>query len=140
MPVKNNLVTSKGKFHIFSRMGNREDALKFVREVSVAYFVIAALLSVFGAFLFSDLAYLFDIAVYIIGGVLLLKFSSRIAAVVLFITLVKTLAGLGSDRSFIFAALILWIAMRAIEATFKLHGRFRLTQQDQDHPPMSMDA
>lgn len=115
----------------FSRIKTREDALKMVKDTSMAFFVLAAIQA---ALSFAvGFAVLYDAAIFSVGGLFLRRFNSRTAAVVLLfvavlglgITLANTAgADLGGGRNVVLALIVLWAAIRALEATYKLHGRF----------------
>jgi hypothetical protein len=77
--------------------------------------------------------FIIDVAIYVIGGFFLLRFKSRAAAVTLLLlalggavaTLFNRLGhDLGGGRNVVLAAIVLWVAIRAVDATFKLRGRF----------------
>jgi hypothetical protein len=117
-----------------SRLGKiatRDEATKTIRETSYVCFVAAALQTVlsviFGWGIFIDPA------LYLILGLLLFFLKSRIAAILLVLlsaatTLVSLAnaggAGLPGGKNFIVAGIIFFAALRSVEATFKLHGRF----------------
>ncbi|MDX2027273.1 MAG: hypothetical protein SFW62_01405 [Alphaproteobacteria bacterium] len=124
---------AKKKHIMFSRIENREDALKMVRDVSYGFFFVAVLQTLVGLLFLHDFSVLVDAAIYVVGGLFLLRFKSRAAAVaILLMALLAagvTGANIGSSRPYggtniILALIILWAAIRAVEATFKLHGRF----------------
>jgi len=78
---------------------------------------------------------LFDAASYLIGGFLLRRFHSRAAAVVilvlaafsLYVTVANRLGeNLGGGSNIFLSLIVLWAAIRAVEATFKLRSRFAL--------------
>jgi hypothetical protein len=72
------------------------------------------------------------------GRIFLRRFNSRTAAIVLFILASvamavtvanKAGANLGGGTNIILALIVLWAAIRAVEATFKLHGKFAASSQ-----------
>lgn len=115
----------------FEKITTRDIALLAIRDASRAFFVVAAL-QFFAAFVLG-LTLLFDAAVLAVGGVVLLKYNSRVAAVILLllttaqtIMTVANLMGLGNagGGNVVLAVIVLWAAVRATEAAFKLNGRF----------------
>lgn len=123
-----NKLKKKGSF---SKIESREDALKVAKDTSMAFFVVGGIQAAL-SFLIGY-SVLFDALIYVGGGFFLRRFNSRIAAVVLLVLAVvgagvtfanKVGANLGGGNNIILALIILWAAIRAIEATFKLHGRF----------------
>ena len=115
----------------FSKIESRDDALKVVRDTSNAFFFIAILQAAL-AYLIG-LSILFDAVIYAVGGFFLRRFSSRAAAVVLLLLALvgagvtvanRTGANLGGGNNIVLAVIVLWAGVRAVEATFKLGGRF----------------
>ena len=115
----------------FSKIENRDEALKMVRDTSAAFFFVAGLQAVLSYWV--GYGVLVDAAIYAIGGFFLRRFNSRAAAVVLLLLALisagvtvanKTGANIGGGNNIILALIILWAGIRAVEATFKLHGRF----------------
>ena len=115
----------------FSKIESRADALKTVKDASTGFFVVAALQAAL-SFLVG-FSVLIDAAIYVVGGFFLRRFNSRAAAVVLLslalLGLGVTVANkfgenLGGGNNIFLAAIVLWAAIRAVEATFKLRGRF----------------
>jgi predicted ferric reductase len=125
------LMPDAKKKGLFSKIETRDDALKAVKDTSMGFFVIAALQAAL-SFLVG-FSVLIDAALYVIGGFFVRRFHSRVAAVAL---LLLALAGagvtvanklgenLGGGNNIFLALIVLWAAVRAVEATFKLHGRF----------------
>jgi hypothetical protein len=130
-------IEDKKKFSLLKRIDNREEALKIIKESSYVFLFIAVLNGVTGFFitpLLIGYAILFSIL-----AMLLLWLKSRIVAVLLLLvassslvmTLIKnfdsTKAG---GPSIILAIIVFWISIKALEATFKLHGKFKENQND----------
>jgi hypothetical protein len=119
------------KDSLLSRISSREDALKIVKDVSTGFLIIAAIQVALSFVL--GFSMIFDAVIYIVGGLVLRRFQSRIAAVVLLLlatagagVTAANLAGakLGGGHNIFLALVLLLAAIRAVEATFKLHGRF----------------
>lgn len=115
----------------FSKIESREDALKVVKDTSSGFFFVAALQAAL-SFLVG-FSVLFDAFIYVIGGFFLRRYNSRAAAVVLLVLAVagagvtfanKAGANLGGGNNIFLALIVLWAAIRAVEATFKIRGRF----------------
>ena len=119
------------QFQVFSRIDCREDALRFIRYASWLYFAVAILdLARLAAGPGSSL---FDAAYCATASVLLGRYQSRIVAVALCAmnaTNFLLLIDYGSNThgqsgvSLMLSAFLFCLTLRAVEATFKLHGRF----------------
>jgi len=120
----------KKKKGMFSKIESREDALKVVKDTSLAFYCIAGLTAVL-AFLLG-LSSLVDAVLFSVFAFLLRQFTSRVAAVVLVVLATGGLIVTGINRfgggeggnNLIVALILFWAGLRAVEATFKLHGRF----------------
>ena len=121
----------KKKAGLFSKIESKDDALKTIKDCSMGFFFIAVLQAVLGYFIAPSL--IIDAVLYAILAGILLKWKSRIASVFLLLlggaALVMTVlnkAGVTSEggNNVILAVIIVWAAIRSVEATFKLHGKF----------------
>jgi len=121
----------KKKARMFAKIESRDDALQTIKDTSIGFFFIAVLQAGLGFFIAPSL--IIDAILYAILAGILLKWKSRIAAVSLlllgggalamtFLNLVGVTA-LGGNNV-ILGLLIFWAAIRAVEATFKLQGKF----------------
>ena len=126
---------------MFSRIETREDALNVVRESSTGFFVLAAIQGGLGFFVAPSL--LIDAVAFLVFGAVLRKWHSRTAAVLLLlfslgsgsVTVMNRLGMMSEGGSnVILAAITLIIAVRAVEATFKLHGSLALQTTAQTAP------
>lgn len=124
-----------------SKIESRADALKTIKDASTGFFAVAALQTAL-SFLVG-FSVLIDAAIYAVGGFLLRRFNSRVAAVVLLVlallglavTVANRLGGnLGGGSNVFLAAIVLWAAIRAVEATFKLRGRFSVEAMPAEPP------
>jgi hypothetical protein len=115
----------------FSKIESRDDALKMVKDASMAFFFIAGLQAALSFLLGYEI--LFDAVIYAVGGFFLRRSNSRVAAVILLLLAIVSIgvtfankvgANLGGGSNIFLALIVLWAAIRAVEATFKLHGRF----------------
>jgi hypothetical protein len=116
---------------LFSSIESREDALKVAKDASTAFFLIAGLQALLSFVI--GFSILLDAAFYLVGGFFVRRFHSRAAAIVLLllagISAAVTVgnrmgADLGGGKNVVLALIVLWAAIRAVEATFKLRGRF----------------
>ena len=115
----------------FAKIESRDDALKVIKDVSMGFFFVAVLQ---GALSFLvGFSTIFDAVVYAVGGFFLYRYNSRATAVILLILAFvavgvtfanKAGADLGGGNNIFLAFIVLWAAIRAVEATFKLRGRF----------------
>lgn len=118
---------TKSSMSILSRIEKQEDAVKVVHAASLAFFVVAGLLLLMSYYF--GRAFLFDAAAYLVLGFFLRQFRSRIVAILLLLLAVITTAvgagrlmeaGVNSGLYVVVAVAVLWVAIRAVEATFKL--------------------
>ena len=116
---------------LFTKIESREDALKMVKDTSTGFFVVAAIMAAISFVLGFSL--LVDVVLYTLGAFFLRRYNSRAAAVLLLIlagasagVTFANMAGanLGGGNNIFLAVIILWAAIRAVEATYKLRGRF----------------
>jgi hypothetical protein len=114
----------------FAKVESREDALKVVKDASTVFFMMAASQT---ALFIGGFNGLLDAVLYTGCGFFLRRSNSRVAAVILLIlAVVATLvtcannagAELGGGKNIAVALIVFWAAVRAVEATFKLHGRY----------------
>lgn len=115
----------------FSKIASRDDALKVAKDTSSAFFFLAVLQGAFAYWV--GLSVMFDAVIYAVGGFFVRRFQSRAAAVVLLVLALvgavvtfgnRVGANIGGGNNIFLAIIVLWAAVRAVEATFKLHGRF----------------
>jgi hypothetical protein len=130
-------IEDKKKFSLLSRIDNREEALKIIKESSYVFLFIAILNGATGFFitpLLIGYAIIFSIL-----AILLLRLKSRVVAVSLLLvsgsSLVMTLlrnfnSTKAGGPSIILAIIVFWISIKALEATIKLHGKFKENQND----------
>ncbi|AMP02725.1 hypothetical protein [Collimonas pratensis] len=126
-----NLNKEKKTIGMFSKIDSRESALKAVKDTSLAFFFVAALQAAFSFVLGYGL--LLDAITYAICAFLIRRFNSRAASIIVLIVAtvavgitIANLFGqkLGGGNNIILCIIIFWSAIRAVEATFKLRGRF----------------
>ena len=112
---------------LFSRIETREDALKLVRDGSIAFLVLAGLEALIGVFLAP--AMLLDAAIVAVLALIIWKAQSRVGAVALLlvtgaeavITVLNRIGATSSGGSNVFlAVLMLILSIRLVEATFRL--------------------
>jgi cation transport ATPase len=121
----------KKKIGMFSKMESREDALKMIKDSSKAFFFVAVLMVVLGYFIEPGL--FFDAVLYAVLAGAMLKWNSRIAAVLLLIVIgvsfYSTILNLmgqesGGGTNIVLTILLLVAAIRSVEATFKVNGKY----------------
>jgi uncharacterized membrane protein len=122
----------KPKTNLFSKISTNEEAADMAKEVAKGFFMLAALQGAAGLLILKQTVILIDVAMFLIGGFFLFKFKSRIAAVCLFLisliiiftTFTNRLGGdVGGGTNIFLALITFWMALRGIEATFKLHKK-----------------
>lgn len=119
------------KLGIFARIRQEEDAIKVVGAASLAFFIAGGLFMILSYWYGMEL--LVDGLAYVVLGFLLRQFRSRMIAILLLLLAVVTALmalGIFSGRGFsgglniILAAIVVWVGIRAVEATFKLRGKY----------------
>jgi hypothetical protein len=117
---------------LFAKIENGTDAAKTVRDAALGFFFVAALQGLLGVFLAPAL--MVDAVVLVVLAGILMKWRSRTAAVLLLLmsglqaaTTILNRIGVTSQggKNIILAAIMVIAAVRAVEATFKLHGKYR---------------
>ncbi len=125
------------KEYWFSKIKSKKLATKLIREGSIFFFVIAGIILVVGYFISNKnyetgVIYMMISVVYAILAGVLLKWKSRIAAVLLSIMTFDALIATFSNRfgggdggkNIILALFVFWLTVRLVKATFKLQGKF----------------
>jgi len=116
----------------FSKIKDRDDAVKVAKDCGMAFFVIAAIQGAIGVWIAPVL--LIDAAIFAVCGFFIRRSYSRTAAVIALllglVTVVTTFMNrigesVGGGNNIILALIVLWAAIRSVEATFKLHGRYK---------------
>lgn len=116
----------------FSKIRDRDDAIKVAKDCGTGFFVIAAIQGAIGFWIAPTL--LIDAAIFAVCGFFIRRSFSRTAAVIVLllglVTVVTTFVNrigevVGGGNNIILALIVLWAAVRSVEATFKIHGRFR---------------
>lgn len=124
---------STGRSGLLAPMNSREAAKQAARDCARALYVVAALQTVAGLLLTPWL--LVDAVVFALCAQFIRSTWSRTAAVIAmscacigFITTVMNRMGdeLGGGGNVLLATLIVLVTARGVEATHKLHGRFRV--------------
>jgi hypothetical protein len=117
---------------LFSAIQDRDGAIKIARDCGNAFLMLAVLQGAIGLFLARSL--LVDAAIFALCGLYIRRSYSRAAAIlclaVAAFAAVTTFANrvganVGGGKNIFLAVIMLWVGIRAVEATFKLHGKFR---------------
>ena len=112
----------------FSPIATGADALKVIKDSSNAFFVLAAIQTVL-ALVVRDYSILFDAGLLVVLSLGLRRLNSRAAAVILLVVAVfevgTTLANrlgmnLGGGNNVILALIMVFVAYRATQATYRL--------------------
>lgn len=116
---------------MFAKIESRDDALKTIKDCAMVFFVVAAIQAGLGYFIAPSL--IIDAAIYAVLAGIMLKWDSRIAAILLllvacfavYMTILNRLgiSAEGGNNIFL-AAIVLWAAIRSVEATFKVNGKY----------------
>jgi hypothetical protein len=139
-PEKELPAVAAPKTRWFKAIQTREEALKTINSTSACFFMVAGLQAAIGLLLSSYAGGGFDPADFLVNAVLYVVFAawlrwgrSRIAAVILLFIAIAALAmTVGAQLKIIkggqniwLAVIVFWAAVKAVEATFKLRGRFK---------------
>ena len=125
------MATPAKKIGMFSSLQTREDAMKMTRDAAYGFFFVAGLQALLGFFFMPSA--LVDAVVLAVLALFLLTAQSRTAAVLLLLVslgqaVITVLNRLGmtqmGGKNIILAVIMVVVAVRAVEATFKLQGRF----------------
>jgi hypothetical protein len=125
----------------FKPIHTREEALKTIKDSSSAFFFVAALQGAIGMWLatqYPDLGFdvgetVIEVTIYTAFATWLRWGRSRTAAVILLLmatvalgtTVGAQLKIIPGGKNIWLALIVLWAAVKAVEATFKLRGRFK---------------
>jgi hypothetical protein len=128
---------------MFDPIASRADALKTIKDVSIGLLVLAAIQTLLLAFIMRSA--LVDTMVLAILASLLWWLKSRVVAILLLIlsileaiATVVTLVGIANlgGKNVWLATLYVWAAFKAVEATFKLHGKYAETDAAPNGAPV----
>lgn len=120
------------KAGMFAAIQGRDDAEKIAKDCGNGFFAVAAIQGVIGAFIAPSL--IFDAVIYALCGYFVRFKHSRVAAVILLLVsgaaLIATVMNkmgqnVGGGNNIILAVIVVIAAVRAVEATFKLNGRYK---------------
>ena len=125
----------KPKKGIFAKIENRDDALKTIKDTSIVSLVVAGIQVAIVVFL--DPSFPNHAPFYAIFGLILMKWKSRTAAVLLLwisglgvsVTIMRLGVMLERGANIILPLIVLWTAVHAVEATLKLHGTFAVDKK-----------
>lgn len=130
---------------LLTKIKGKEDALKVIEASSLVFFIVATLQACFG--FFSAPSLIKDAILYALLAVILLIWKSRVAAVsLLFLSgvalAITTLnkAGVAAEggNNIILSVIVFWVAIRAVEATFKFHSKKVVTPLGKEY--ISLDC
>jgi hypothetical protein len=116
----------------FAKLTSKEEALSLVKNASIGFWAIAGIQGLIGVFYMPSV--IADAVVMAVLAAILFRWRSRVAAVLLLLmsTLILAVTILNKvgmtdqgGRNIVLAVIFFWAAVRAVEATFKLHGRFK---------------
>jgi hypothetical protein len=124
----------KKKPILFKVIETKEEALKTIKDASYAFLFVAVLTG--AASFILGAALVIDAVLYLVLALLLFWLKSRTIAVLLLVfscmslivTVLNRMGMMNEGGGNIFLAIIIvWISIKAVEATFKLHGKFKET-------------
>lgn len=115
----------------FGKIDSRDEAVELAKGCGAAFLVVAAIQGALSFIVGYSL--LIDAALYALCGYFIRTKHSRAAAVIVLLLAVvglvvtilnKTGHNLGGGSNVFLALVVAWAGVRAVEATFKLRGRF----------------
>ncbi|MBI2042478.1 MAG: hypothetical protein HYT21_01910 [Candidatus Nealsonbacteria bacterium] len=120
-------VPPKKKNTWFGKIQTRDEAIKVIKDASNGFYFLAALQIVLGYFIMRPEA-IIDGAIFAICAFLLRKFNSRVVAIILLllsiggliVTGMNNFGGGAGGQNLILAVIMIWVSIRAIQATFGL--------------------
>lgn len=112
----------------FGKIETKEEALKIIKDSSNGFYFLAALQIVIGYFLLG-LPAIIDGVIFAVLAFLLRKFKSMVVAMLLLllsvggivVTAINQFGGGTGGRNIILALIMIWVSIRAVQATAKLH-------------------
>lgn len=112
----------------FGKIETREESLKIIKDSSNGFIFLAALQIVIGYFL-SGLPAIIDGVIFAVLALLLRRFKSILVAVLLLllsvggivVTAINRFGGGTGGRNIILALIMIWVSIRAVQATIKFH-------------------
>jgi len=125
------MAETRKRARLFSSIKTRDDALQMINDAAIGFFLVAGVQA--GVLLFTQQTVSRTALIYALLAVVLLKWKSRVVAILLLmvaatslIVIILNLLGVltEGDTNLVLTLLLLWVAIRAVEATFKLHDRF----------------
>lgn len=119
--------TSTAKLGLFGKIRRRDDALKVIKDASNGFYFLAAFQLVLGYFIMG-VEVIIDVVIFAICAFLLRKFNSRVVAVILLllsvaglvVTGINKFGGGSGGRNLLLTVIMIWVSIRAIQATFGL--------------------
>ena len=111
----------------FGKIETTENALKVIKDVSNGFYFLAVLQIVLGYFIMGTSA-IIDGVLFAVCAFLLRKFNSRVVAIILLllsvgglvVTRINQFGGGTGGRNLFLAVIMIWVSIRAIQATFGL--------------------
>lgn len=126
-------MTKRDPWALFRPISDAESCRKTLKEVSVGFYVLAAIQTVVGAFLMPGM--IIDGVMIAVLAVLVQTIKSRVAAIllllltaVMLVTTVLTYLGIAQmgGKNLWLALIAAWCGVKAVEATFKYHSKYKV--------------
>jgi hypothetical protein len=120
-------VLTKKNIVWYGKIETKEEVLKIIKDVSNGFYFFAAIEIVLGYFVIGAGA-IGDGVIFAILALLLRKFNSRVVAIILLLLSIGGLVVTGINRfgggtggqNLLLAVMMIWISVRATQATFEL--------------------
>jgi hypothetical protein len=125
------MAETRKRARLFSSIKTRDDALQMINDAAIGFFLVAGVQA--GVLLFTQQTVSMMALIYALLAVVLLKWKSRVVAILLLVVaatslimIILNLLGVltEGDTNLVLTLLLLWVAIRAVEATHKLHSGF----------------
>lgn len=133
------MTNSTPKKRMFSKIETREEALDVIKDSSNGFFVVAGIQIVIGIILMPSI--ILDGVVFAVLGLMLRQLNSRIVAVLLLLVSIGSFVmtsmnkfGVTSEGggNIFLAGLMVYVSIRAIQATFKYHLLLKSEEEKED--------
>jgi len=122
----------KDPWKLFRPISDAESCRQTLKDVSIGFYVLAAIQGAIGAFLMPSM--LIDAVLIAVLAALIQTIKSRIAAVLLclmsaimLVTTIITALGIAQmgGKNLWLAVIAAWCGIKAVEATFKYHSKYK---------------
>jgi hypothetical protein len=128
-------MTKRDPWMLFRPISDAESCRKVLKEVSVSFYVLAAIQAIVGALVMPGM--IVDGILLAVLAVLVQTIKSRVAAIllllltsVMLVTTGMTVLGIAEmgGKNVWLALIAAWCGIKAVEATFKYHSKYKTSE------------